>query len=134
MSFLSWFQKKPKTPYDELGGAKGLQQLVTHFYQVMDTDPTARECRALHGPELTGAQEKLFDFLSGWLGGPPLFEQKHGHPRLRMRHFPFAIGERERDQWLFCMREAFSRSGTSPELAEKIMHALSELAERVRNQ
>ena len=54
----------------------------------------------MHGANLDQAKEKLFKFLSGWLGGPDLFIQEYGHPRLRMRHFPFEIGIEERDQWV----------------------------------
>lgn len=134
MSIWDWFKKKPQTPYHQLGGAKALQQLVDHFYLVMDTDPKARECRALHGADLSSAKMKLFDFLSGWLGGPPLFEKKHGHPRLRMRHFPFAIGPLERDQWLYCMEEAMKKISIEPALAQQMKESLAGLAERVRNQ
>ena len=99
----------------------------------MDTDPKAHECRALHGKDLSQAKSKLFDFLSGWLGGPPLFEEKYGHPRLRMRHFPFAIGPLERDQWLYCMNQAMEKMSLDVELKNQMRNAFEGLAERVRN-
>jgi hemoglobin len=130
---FDFLKKKPKTPYQQLGAANGLQQLVDHFYSVMDTDPKAHECRALHGKDLSQAKSKLFDFLSGWLGGPPLFEEKYGHPRLRMRHFPFAIGPLERDQWLYCMNQAMEKMSLDVELKNQMRNAFEGLAERVRN-
>jgi hemoglobin len=135
MNFLKKiFSPKPKSFYQQLGGERALRSLVREFYIVMDTDPQALECRALHAKSLQQAEEKLFLFLSGWLGGPPLFEQKYGHPRLRMRHFPFAIGERERDQWLYCMEQALERCQVKSELRSLLLPPLRELAERVRNQ
>ena len=87
--------------YQRIGGETGVRNLVDRFYDLMDTLPEAYEIRKLHAPDLSQAREKLFMFLSGWMGGPPLYEQAYGHPRLRMRHLPFAIGERERDEWLW---------------------------------
>lgn len=126
--------REPKSIYNILGGEKKLKAIVSEFYHVMDKDPKAHECRALHANDLQEAEEKLFFFLSGWLGGPSLYEKKFGHPRLRMRHFPFAIGAKERDQWLYCMEESLKKNQVKPELQQKLMEALSGLAERVRNQ
>ena len=63
-------------------------------------EPEAAGIRAMHPEDLQGSRDKLFMFLSGWLGGPDLFVEKFGHPRLRGRHMPFAIGTSERDQWV----------------------------------
>ena len=72
-------------------------------------------------------------YLSGWLGGPQLFVEKFGHPRLRARHLPFAIGSAERDQWLLCMRQAMSEYITDEELRRTLDKALSDLADHMRN-
>ena len=95
---------EPTTPYAELGGEAGIRRLVHRFYQLMDTLPEAWDVRQMHPEDLSGSEEKLFMYLTGWLGGPPLYEQAHGHPRLRARHLPFTIASRERDQWLMCMK------------------------------
>jgi hemoglobin len=80
-----------QTPYEQLGGEPVIRQLVARFYELMDTMPEAYGIRQLHPKSLSGSEDKLFMFLSGWLGGPQLYVEKYGHPRLRRRHFPFAI-------------------------------------------
>lgn len=77
--------------------------MANRFYDIMEQDPQAAELLAIHPQPLTAIREKFFEFLSGWLGGPNLFEEKYGHPRLRARHLPFRIDEKMRDQWLYCM-------------------------------
>ena len=124
---------RPKSVYQLLGGEKVVLAIVTDFYHVMKTDPKASECLALHASDLQEAADKLFLFLSGWLGGPPLYEQKYGHPRLRMRHLKFPISERERDQWLYCMEKSLEKNKINAELKDQMMQALSGLAERVQN-
>ena len=89
------------TAYDIIGGETGVRNLVDHFYDYMDELPEAQGIRSLHAKSLKGSREKLFLFLSGWLGGPDLYIQKYGHPMLRRRHLPFPIGVSERDQWMF---------------------------------
>ncbi|MDR3323396.1 MAG: group II truncated hemoglobin, partial [Zoogloeaceae bacterium] len=95
--------EQEQTSYEILGGEAALGRLVDRFYALMDAVPRFAPLRALHPESLQGAREKLFMFLSGWLGGPDLFVEKYGHPRLRERHLPFAIGTAERDQWVACM-------------------------------
>ncbi len=92
--------------YEQLGGEVAVKALVTEFYMQMDTLPEAAPIRAMHPSNLDSSIEKLFEFLSGWLGGPQLYVEKHGHPRLRMRHMPFPIGPSESEQWLLCMDRA----------------------------
>jgi hemoglobin len=93
-------------PYDQLGGAEAVRRLVNRFYDIMDSDPVASGVRAAHAADLDEAREKLFMFLSGWLGGPDLYTERFGHPRLRARHLPFRIDARARDEWLYCMFKA----------------------------
>ncbi|CAB1368559.1 group II truncated hemoglobin [Denitratisoma oestradiolicum] len=124
---------KTQTPYEALGGATGLRQLVHRFYQLMDTLPEAWEIRRLHPDSLAGSEDKLFMYLSGYLGGPNLFIEKFGHPQLRARHLPFSIGVTERDQWLMCMNQALAEQAADPTLREALFKALAGLADHMRN-
>jgi hemoglobin len=121
------------TPYEQLGGDAGVRALVDRFYDRMDADAALAGIRALHPADLAGSREKLYLFLSGWLGGPALYVARHGHPRLRARHLAFAIGEAERDQWLACMRAALDDCGIGVELAEGLMRAFHDTADFMRN-
>jgi hemoglobin len=120
--------------YDLMGGETGLRALVDRFYDLMDSSPEAKNIRALHAVSLKGSREKLFMFLSGWSGGPALYVEKYGHPRLRQRHMPFTIGERERDQWLWCMNKALDESEFLPEVKEHLKSRFTETADFMRNQ
>ncbi|XZG71850.1 group II truncated hemoglobin [Chitinibacteraceae bacterium HSL-7] len=121
------------TPYEQLGGAVALRQLVDRFYDIMALDERAAGIQAMHGRDTTLIREKLFEFLSGWLGGPQLFIEKYGHPRLRARHMPFSIGEAERDQWLLCMFQAMDGLVTDPALREHLEEAFARTADFMRN-
>ena len=131
------FPKKLKeediTPYLLIGEAKGLQKLVDQFYFYMDSMPEARECRSLHGVSLASANSKLFMFLSGWLGGPSIYIEKYGHPKMRRRHFPFKIGIRERDQWLLCMRRSMDDMKLNKEFDGYLYESFKSFAEHMRN-
>jgi len=122
-----------KSFYDVVGGEAGLHRLVDRFYQLMDTEPKAAGIRAMHQPDLSEANEKLFLFLSGWMGGPPLYVEKYGHPMLRARHLPFAIGESERDQWIYCMVRAMHDVGLSEDVMRQLGGALWGMADFMRN-
>ena len=124
----------PETPYQRLGGEAALRQLVARFYDIMNRSPQARGIRKMHAADLGGAADKLFKFLSGWLGGPDLFMQEFGHPRLRARHFPFAIGVAERDQWMLCMEQALDETTMDAELREQLRLALAHTATHMINQ
>lgn len=113
---------------------KVISSLVDDFYSIMKSDPEARDCLLTHeGRDLKDSGEKLKFFLSGWLGGPQLYMEKFGHPRLRMRHFPFSIGEKESEQWLYCMDLALKRSKIKPSLQQELMSAFKQMVELVRN-
>lgn len=122
------------TLYEQLGGGPTLRTLVDRFYDLMDTAPEATNVRALHPADLTESRDKLFMFLTGWSGGPPLYTSQFGHPRLRQRHMPFSIGERERDEWLWCMDRALNESGIQPSLVEMLKGRFAEIADFMRNQ
>lgn len=96
------------TPYEFLGREDGIRTLVDTFYRYMDTLPEARAIRNMHPPDLTGSADKLYEFLVGRFGGPNLYVEKHGHPRLRMRHMPFAIDDGAADAWMICMDRALA--------------------------
>ncbi|MDO9451210.1 MAG: group II truncated hemoglobin [Rugosibacter sp.] len=121
------------TPYALLGGETAVRHLVNRFYALMDIRPEAQGIRRLHPQDLAGSEEKLFMFLSGWLGGPQLFIEKYGHPRLRQRHLPFAIGTDEASQWMDCMRQALAETTTNEALRAQLGIALTELALHMRN-
>ena len=120
--------------YNRIGGEKVLRQLVDCFYDLMDSLPEVRVIREMHPQDLTSSRQKLFEFLSGWSGGPPLYVEKHGHPRLRMRHMPFPIGEQERDQWMLCMRKALKEIEIGTELRDKLEANFQHIADFMRNQ
>lgn len=126
--------KMEQSAYAALGGEDGVRRLVDRFYELMDQLPQARAIRALHPEDLQSSRDKLFKFLSGWMGGPPLYIEQYGHPRLRARHLPFPIGEEERDAWLLCMAQALAEAGLDPSLSDHLFRALSQLADHMRNQ
>lgn len=117
-----------------LGGETGLRSLVDRFYDVMDSAPEAATIRAFHAKSLKQSREKLFMFLSGWSGGPQLYVERFGHPRLRMRHMPFAIGTVARDQWLGCMNKALEESQLDPHVVVYLKVRFAEVADFMRNQ
>jgi hemoglobin len=122
-----------ETPYAALGGDAGVRALVERFYALMDKEPAFSRIRALHPPTLDASREKLYCFLSGWLGGPALYVQRYGHPRLRARHLPFAIGAAERDEWITCMGAAIDGAGLEPGVAQALKRAFFDTADFMRN-
>lgn len=126
-------QETSPTPYELVGGEAGIRRLVDRFYDIMDTAPEAATIRALHAKSLKASREKLFMFMTGWTGGPPLYVEQHGHPRLRMRHFPFSIGGRERDEWLWCMDRALDEHPMPDEVRRHLRERLHALADHMRN-
>jgi hemoglobin len=121
------------TPYEEFGGEPVIRRLVERFYDLMDELPEAYVIRKLHQEDLASARQKLFEYFSGWLGGPPLFESKYGHPRMRGRHMPFSIGEAERDAWLLCMAQAFKDVLPAGAARDAFWQRVADLADFMRN-
>jgi hemoglobin len=132
-SYLSLMSAAPHTPYELLGGDAGIRRLVDRFYDLIDTAPEAATIRALHAASLKTSREKLYMYLTGWTGGPPIYVEKFGHPRLRARHLPFSIGERERDEWLWCMDHALAEHDLPEWLRADLTEKLHGLANHVRN-
>lgn len=110
-----------------------MRRLVDRFYDIMDTAPEAATVRALHATSLKASREKLFLFLSGWTGGPPVYVERFGHPQLRMRHLPFSIGRQERDEWLWCMERALAEHEMPDALRTHLRERLRLLADHMRN-
>ena len=121
------------SPYERLGGEQAVRKLVDRFYGLMDTLPEAQRIRDLHPEDLSGSRDKLFKFLSGWLGGPPLYMDEFGHPRLRARHLPFPIGEAERDAWLLCMERALAETNMEELLRVQLLQSLRNTVNHMRN-
>jgi hemoglobin len=124
---------KTATPYERMGGETGVRALVERFYDLMDSLPEAADIRAMHGKSLASSRDKLFIFLSGWLGGPDTYQSGYGQPRLRSRHLPFVIGLKERDQWLLCMSRALAEQVPDPGLREELGQTLFQVADFMRN-
>jgi hemoglobin len=121
------------TPYERLGGDAAVRALVDRFYDLMDLEPAYGRLRAVHGNDLAHARDKLYWFLSGWLGGPSLYIERFGHPRLRARHLPFSIGAVERDQWMACMQQAMAEQGVGAPLRARLAQAFFQTADFMRN-
>lgn len=121
------------TPYAQLGGAARVRALVERFYDLIEREPAYAVLRRLHGPDLGSTRDKLYWYLSGWLGGPNLYIERFGHPMLRARHLPFSIGISERDAWLACMKQAMQETQVPAELQEALAAAFSRTADWMRN-
>ncbi|WP_083440622.1 group II truncated hemoglobin [Aquincola tertiaricarbonis] len=121
------------TAFTLLGGEPGVRALVDRFYDLMDLEPAYAGLRSLHPTTTEGSRDKLFWFLCGWLGGPNHFIDRFGHPMLRARHLPFAIGIKERDQWMACMVQAMEELAIEPAMAERLGKALAGTADWMRN-
>ena len=122
-----------RTHYDMLGGEQGIRQLVNRFYDLMDELPEAWELRKIHQQDLQSARDKLFKFLSGWLGGPGLFEAEYGHPRLRARHMPFPVDTQMRDQWLMCINQTLDEQVSDELLKLQLKSSFANVADHMRN-
>ena len=121
------------TPYELMGSESKVHDLVTSFYDLMDEDPDFFGIRKLHPESLASSREKLFMFLTGWLGGPQLYVETFGHPRLRARHLPFPIGSPERDQWLACMSKAMQEVKVPEGLRIRLIDSFGNTADWMRN-
>ena len=125
--------QKTVTLYEAMGGEVGIREMVDRFYDLMDLEEDFKVLRAAHSEDLSSARDKLFMFLSGWMGGPDLYQQKFGHPRLRARHLPFSIGTQERDEWVTCMGRAMKDVGVPNELFDRLLESFYGTADWMRN-
>jgi len=119
--------------YSRLGGEAVLRQFVSHLYAFMDEAEVVQPVRKMHSQDLSYAADRLFMFLSGMLGGPPLYMEAFGHPRLRRKHLSFSIGDEERDQWLLCAQYAADQLAVEETIRTELMMVLSRMADHLRN-
>ena len=124
---------EPQTLYSVIGGEARVREMVDRFYDLIELEAEFAGLRALHPSPMDGSRDKLFMFLSGWMGGPDLFVERYGHPRLRARHLPFAIGTGERDQWLRAMAWAMEDVGIDEALRLRLMESFFQTADFMRN-
>lgn len=121
------------TLYEAIGGDATVKALCHRFYELMDTLPEAARCRAIHPPSLKDSEEKLYEYLTGYLGGPPIYMEKRGHPMLRRRHMVAEIGPQERDEWLLCFRQALDETVAHDKLREIIWTPIEKLGYHMQN-
>jgi len=121
------------TPYALIGGHTQVRALIDRFYDLMDSMPEYYVIRKLHPADLSDSRDKFYLFLSGWLGGPPLYTDKYGRPMLRARHLPFAIGIAERDAWMACMTQAGESIIEDEKLRAWLLQQLYKTADWMRN-
>ncbi|WP_082633347.1 group II truncated hemoglobin [Lacimicrobium alkaliphilum] len=126
-------KSKPASLYEMIGGEQTTTALCQRFYDIMEQDPKAAELRAIHSQDLSTTRQKFLEFMTGWLGGPPLYEQKYGHPRLRARHLHVKVDELMISQWLYCMSRALEESVTDYQLRQVIWNNLQPLARHMKN-
>lgn len=125
---------EPRTTlFEQMGGEENVRKLVDRFYDLMELEPDYAVLRSLHASDLQMARDKLFWFLCGWMGGPNHYIERFGHPKLRARHLPFAIGIEERNQWLACMHQAMQEVGLNQVFQERLLHSFTQVADWMRN-
>ena len=124
---------KKSTPYYRIGGEEKVRALSNTFYDIMETDPLAKELLAIHPLPLQRIRYVFFLYLSLWLGGPDDYQKKFGHPRLRARHLPFNVTPELKAQWMYCMRKAMFKTVDDTALAQQLLEALDQLAEHMVN-
>ena len=121
------------TPYELLGGEAAVRRLVHRFYELMDELPEAYEVRKLHPESLENSEQNLFEYLSGWFGGPTMYTDKKGHPRMRMRHAPYAVTPSAKDEWMMCMTQSLNENVPDAALRESLHASFAGLAEHMVN-
>ncbi|WEX76667.1 globin [Sinorhizobium numidicum] len=126
-------ESETTTLYGAIGGDATVRALTRRFYELMDSLQEAARCRAIHPPDLSGSEEKLYEYLTGWLGGPPIYVEKRGHPMLRRRHFVAEIGPAERDEWLICFTRALEETVSHQKLRAIILEPITRLAHHMQN-
>jgi hemoglobin len=119
------------TLFDAAGGMPFFEALIGRFYDGVATDPIL--ARVYPPDDLDGARHRLTLFFAQYWGGPRTYDAERGHPRLRMRHMPFAIGPVERDAWLRLMGDAIDTSAAPPDVAERLHAYVDMAAEAMRN-
>ncbi|WP_095982867.1 group II truncated hemoglobin [Melittangium boletus] len=131
-----WTPSMEDMPFHRLGGEPGVQALAEAFYDAMDAEEPA--LARLHeldeqGRVNRGTRERFGLFLMGWLGGPQHYMQRHGHPRLRMRHGHLPVNLDHRDAWLRSMRRAMDARGVKGGVRRFLDQRFAEVADFLRN-
>ena len=121
--------------YDLIGGENGVQQLVKVFYDIVETHPIGQKLHLLHlrGNGVAHSRVEQFNFLSGFLGGPKLYVEKHGHSDVRNMHEHVVINKESKDIWLSCMSMAIDQVGIKTSTKEKLMRSFTLVAEKLVN-
>ena len=123
-------QPSPPTPYEALGGEAGVRRLVDAFYDVMDGDPAAAPLRAMHAADLSPMRARLSDWLTGWMGGPGVYDQRHpGRPCIVSAHAALAIGQAESAQWMSCMEQAIVRADVPQDWRDPLTRAFAKMCQ-----
>lgn len=117
-----------------IGGEAAVERLVKIFYDIVESDPAGAPLMVMHnqGHGLAHAREAQFEFLSGFLGGPQLYLERHRHSNVRRMHAHLSIGTVERDSWLICMDKALAAVVADPETRGLLMGHFSSVAEALR--
>ena len=118
------------TLFDRAGGQPWFDALVERFYEAVEDDPLLRP---IYPEDLGPGKRGLALFLGQYWGGPDAYSAERGHPRLRARHLPFAIGDAERDRWLHHMRAAVAAMNAPPDIAEALLSYFTAAADAMRN-
>lgn len=115
-----------ETPFIEIGGDGTVEAISEAFYDIIERESPV--LRAMLPEDTSESRRKLYQFLSGWTGGPPLYWEEHGHPRLRLRHAPFPIDEGAAEEWARVMRDAIDSVEMPEQAAGFLKHQLSSAA------
>lgn len=123
------------TPYELLGGdEQAVRRIVDRFYDLMESAPEAKELRAMHAPDLGPMRDRLTWFLTGWLGGPAVYAERTGGGMcMSSAHSPFAIDERAREQWMWCMRAALDAPDVPAGVRKMVEPAFERMTGFLRN-
>jgi hemoglobin len=119
------------TPYEEIGGDAGVRALVDNFYDIIDAESPV--LRAMLPADMSISRQKLYEFLSGWMGGPQLYFERRGHPRLRLRHMPFPIDTHAAEEWTRCMSKALAAIDAGESIRTYLERELGTIAHGLRN-
>jgi hemoglobin len=118
--------------YDAVGGMPFFERLVDEFYRGVAADDVLAPLYP-EAPDFTGARHRLTLFLAQYWGGPTTYSDERGHPKLRMRHFPYPVGPLQRDHWLQHMRHAIDVSGLDETGRQTLLDYFVPAAEHLRN-
>ena len=121
------------TLYQRIGEGAAIRRIVDRFYDLMDSDPDVARLRAMHAADLASMRERLAEFMTGWLGGPPVYFERKEARCMAMVHASFPIDAAIREQWLSCMHRALDDCSVTAELQVPIRQALARMTEDMVN-